>query len=231
MTTPNAIQAKLQKLMGQLSANNQRLTLEQKMKDAEQDNILSGPKMKQAQRNYYVYTMGLTGYNNKLANEVSVAAEKEYNDWALATIAYLDQATAIMNATNLADDATNTIDELNTLETDAYNKFISTVSDTESDATTDERKVYYASQQISELQKIYSNVLWVIYVLLIITFVVTKILAGVVIGLAGYGILALTVFFLYFLPYITFLIIRGVVFIGKKLVWYIGWLFAGQNWI
>jgi hypothetical protein len=168
--------------------------LKQKYLDA-QTNLTTAPtQFEQARMNYYVYTVGETGYNQILEEELiekSKKIVKQLTDLFNSEITNAKTMNSYLN--NASINSQYTIDLLNTYL--AKNKDLTNqLRESQSDIVTNDRKTYYESEAIDNLELWYVlfwRAFYLLYIILLITLITT--------GKYGYAVGSGIVLFFY--PY------------------------------
>jgi len=151
--------------------------LKQKFLDAQANVNTSSTQLENAAREYYTYTQGTAGYNKYLAAQVSSEAK------AATTKA----KTSFSSATDKLKTLTNTYETLHATYLNTfslYEKYLlensvlkGKIDAINTDTVTSDRKSFYESQGVDNLNNWYILLKW-IYIILIIVYVFGMILAG-----------------------------------------------------
>lgn len=146
-------------------------TLKQKYEDAK-TNVASAPgELQTAEKNYYTYIMGTSGYNDYItskltdqANNIEININSAINPLILEMKDLNDTyKTSYSSYTYLSKLDKKYNDEIDELE-----KNIEKAAVTSGDVTTNDRKTYYEKQNYDALLGFYKFSLWIFYILLIV---------------------------------------------------------------
>jgi len=168
--------------------------LKQKYLDA-QTNLRTAPdQLRQAEKNFYVYTVGETGYNDILEKELIEKAEKIGKQLTDLFNSELTNAKTMNSYLKTATiNSQYTVDLLNTYL--AKNKDLTEqLKESQSDIVTNDRKTYYESEAIDNLELWYVlfwRAFYLLYIFLLIILITT--------GKYGYAVAAGIILFFY--PY------------------------------
>ena len=173
-------------------------TLKQKYEQAK-TNVESAPgKLQIAEKNYYTYIMGISGYDDYITNKLtdqSNMVKKNIESVINPLINEMKELnntykTSFSSYTYLSKLDKKYNDEINELEQNMEKAAVTT-----GDVTTNDRKTYYEKQNYDALLGYYKFSLWVFYILLII-FTIMLFVMNLGIGLFNKIIFIL--FFLFF---------------------------------
>jgi hypothetical protein len=169
--------------------------LKQKFLDAQANVNTSSSQLENAAKEYYTFTQGTAGYNNYLATQVSAQAK------TTTTAAQ----TTFSSAADKLRKLTETYDTLNNTYTNTFNLYekyllensilqgkIDAIS---TDTVTSDRKSFYESQGVDNLNNWYILLKW-IYIILLVIYVFGMILAG-----SNYSFLTKFLIFVAFIIY------------------------------
>jgi hypothetical protein len=177
--------------------------LKQKYLDAE-TNIKTAPiKLEQTKKNYYIYSEGRPFYNNMLEDELKQKADtisellaENFNDEissALTMNQYLN--TALINSEYTSELFNKYADENIELKLQ--------LRDSRGDILTNDRKTYYETDAIIQLQLWY-RLVWYIYYILMIVFAIAMVVSPSQLTMVKKVVIfVLLIFYPYYIDYIV----------------------------
>jgi enamine deaminase RidA (YjgF/YER057c/UK114 family) len=186
-------------------------TLKEKY-EAAKTNVETAPgELQTAEKNYYTYIMGQSGYNDYITNKLTDQANTVKKNIQTVTNTLLNEMKNLNDSYKTSYSSytyLRKLDEKYNDEIDVLEKNIEEAAVTTGDVTTNDRKTYYEKQNYDGLLGYYNFSLWVYYVLLIV-FTILLFIANQTTSIFK-KILFIVIFFLYpfFATDITLWIIR-----------------------
>lgn len=150
--------------------NNTIQQLKDKLVQAESNLVLAEPEFEIAQKNYYTYVSGQSGYNQLIQKELNEQAElviKKFKDNYKSETGKIDTELGTLNG--LLINYRNIVD-LYIQYKEENIELTKELKDGNGDILTNDRKTYYENQQIDGLNTIYYYIIWIIYIIILICF-------------------------------------------------------------
>lgn len=171
-------------------------TLKEKY-EAAKTNLESAPgELQTAEKNYYTYIMGTSGYNDYITNKLTDQSNTVKKNIQSITNTLINEMknlndtykTSYSSYTYLSKLDKKYNDEIDELEENMIKGSITT-----GDVTTNDRKTYYEKQNYDALLEYYKISMWVFYILLIVFTIMLFVMNNTM------GILKKIMFILFFL--------------------------------
>ena len=154
-----------------------REELKQKYINA-QTNVISAPdQLRQAQKNYFLYSFGTAEYDDVISKQLNSKVEK------IASTLQQEFDQNVENANTLTD-SYETLDSQNEYMVDLKNKYIKEnaaltlkIKDISTDIVTNDRKTYYQEQNMDRVDGWY-NLYTALYIILLVILLIAILLAN-----------------------------------------------------
>jgi hypothetical protein len=196
--------------------NNTIQQLKDKLVQAESNLVLADPEFEIAQKNYYTYVSGQSGYNELIQQELNEKAElfiTTFKDNYKSEIGKIE--TELGTLTGILVNYRN-IEDLYTQYKEENIELFQQLKDENNDVLTNDRKTYYENQQIDGLNSIYYYIIWIIYIIILICFAVFSFFYP---SKFSFKIRLLLLIIFIILPYIS-------TFLLGKIIQFFYWLFG-----
>jgi enamine deaminase RidA (YjgF/YER057c/UK114 family) len=173
-------------------------TLKEKY-EAAKANVASAPgELQIAEKNYYTYIMGTSGYNDYITNKLTDQANTVKKNIQTVTNTLINEMKNLNDTYKTSYSSYTYLSKLDKKyndEIDELEENIEKASITTGDVTTNDRKTYYEKQNYDALLEYYKISLWIFYILLIVFTIMLFVMNR---GMSIVKKILFVVFFLFF---------------------------------